>query len=70
MVRPVVGLPHPGEGRAVELEQAVDRVQPEPPAVVVVLGEARSDDWGGRDLAHLVISTDEPGVLVDEVRML
>ena len=45
VVGSVVGLSHSGEGRGVELQQAVDWVQPEPTAVVVALGESMSDKF-------------------------
>ena len=45
VVRSVVGFSHSGEGRGVELQQAVDWVQPEPTAVVVALGENMSDKF-------------------------
>ena len=72
VVRFVVSLSYSGESRGVEVEKTVDRVQPEPPTVIVVLGK-----YQFRNLplhydimevnTHLVVSADKPGVFVDEV---
>ena len=72
MVRFVVSLSHSGESRGVEVEQTVDRVQPEPPTVVMVLGKHQHQvKIFHYDIiqvnSHLVVSADKPGVLVDEV---
>ena len=72
MVRFVVSLPDVAQSGAVLLQQAVDGINPEPATVVILLSQ---DDLYYCTIVvlnlttDLIVSADEPGVLVNKVRV-